>query len=162
MWREWPKWVTCAHLPGWTSASPQRLGSVGGQRRGHQCGHPAACVHVHVTRKRTVIPPQNWIVRSLGRPWRACRSRGGSTRPVGGGRGPSQEAVRAPQRGGVLEARRLPDAACLLPVACPGPSVLCPLQLVVHISVLFCRKLGLDYITNTKVIIMSRFYHRTN
>lgn len=41
-------------------------------------------------------------------------------------------------------------------------SVLCPSKLVTHISVLFYRKLGIDHIKNTKVIIVSRFYHKTN
>lgn len=87
---------------------------------------------------------------------------GGGTRSVGAGRGAfprrGLNTAKGRRSGTAVVAGRSAPGACRLSQA----SVLCPSQLVAHISVLFYRKLGIDYIKNTKVIIVSHFYHKTN
>lgn len=157
LWPDWPDWVTWELLPGWASASPQLLGSVVGRRRGTNlatlslyCRHPWPCA---------VTASENWIVGTQAEPGGRA---GGGTQSVAASWGEtSQDTVGTRQRSGVLERQWSPAQRTCPSVTCPRPLSV-PFALVTYIAILFHSKLGIGHIKNTKVIIVSRFYHKTN
>lgn len=153
LWPERPDGGTRDPSPGRASACPPLLGPVGSVEGAElparslcivclrhfgegTCGKPAHPVH-RLTREDSEVPRVKHMVR-------------GRRSGAGGGRESFSGCSPNTGRNEVLEKQRSPDTVGLPPVTC-----LCPSQLVVsHISVLFYRKLGIDYIKNTKVIIV--------